>query len=158
MKNVFFYSFGKVNIGIAENDNFITNVFFGRKMPAGFVRAETPLIKKAAGQLEEYFAGKRKVFSLPLLLSGTEFQKAVWRALQTIPYGETRSYKDIAILAGSPKAFRAAGMANNRNPVSVIVPCHRVIGGNGDLVGFGGGLPLKKFLLDLEKGHAQAQK
>ena len=151
MKNVFFYNLSKVNIGIAEEDKAIAGVFFGRKIPAGFVKAETPLIKKAAGQIAEYLEGKRKVFSLPLVLHGTEFQKTVWRALQTIPYGETRSYKDIAILAGSPKAFRAVGLANNRNPISIIIPCHRVIGSNGDLVGYGGGLPLKKYLLELER-------
>jgi methylated-DNA-[protein]-cysteine S-methyltransferase len=156
VKSVFFYSFGKINIGIAEEDNAVAGVFFGRKIPtgfpAGFVKAETPLIKKTAAQIVEYLEGKRKKFDLPLVLHGTEFQKTVWRALQTIPYGETRSYKDIAILAGSPKAFRAVGMANNRNPVSIIIPCHRVIGSNGDLVGYGGGLPVKKFLLELEQG------
>jgi len=154
MKSVFFYNFGKIYIGISEESNTIMGVFFGKtgkKGLAGFVKAETALIKKAAGQLEEYFAGKRKVFSLPLALNGTEFQKSVWRALQTIPYGETRSYKEIAVLTGSPKAYRAVGLANNRNPIAIIVPCHRVIGSNGDLVGFGGGLPLKKQLLDLEK-------
>jgi methylated-DNA-[protein]-cysteine S-methyltransferase len=158
MKSVFFYSFGKINIGIAEEDNAVAGVFFGRKVPTGspvgfpegLSKTETPLIKKAAAQISEYLEGKRKKFDLPLVLHGTEFQKTVWRALQTIPYGETRSYKDIAVLAGSPKAFRAVGMANNRNPVSIIIPCHRVIGSNGDLVGYGGGLPVKKFLLELE--------
>jgi methylated-DNA-[protein]-cysteine S-methyltransferase len=155
VKSVFFYSFGKINIVIAEEDNAVAGVFFGRKVPAGFPedfsKTETPLIKKTAAQIGEYLESKRKKFDLPLVLHGTEFQKTVWGALQTIPYGETRSYKDIAVLAGSPKAFRAVGMANNRNPVSIIIPCHRVIGSNGDLVGYGGGLPVKKFLLELEQ-------
>jgi len=147
----FFYRFEKIDIGITEEDKSVTSLFFGRKKPAGFTEAETPLIKKTAKQLGEYFSGKRKNFDIPLALNGTEFQKTVWRALQTIPYGETRSYKDIAVLAGKPAAARAVGMANNRNPVSIIVPCHRVIGKNGALTGYGGGLDLKKYLLDLEK-------
>ena len=125
-------------------------MFFGAEIPSGFVKAETPLIKKAAGQIEEYLDGKRKKFSLPLEMHGTEFQMDVWRALQTIPYGETRSYKEIAELVRRPKAVRAVGMANHRNPISIIVPCHRVIGHNGNLTGYGGGLPLKRRLLELE--------
>jgi methylated-DNA-[protein]-cysteine S-methyltransferase len=106
--------------------------------------------QQAVLELEEYFAGKRKDFSMPLDLYGTPFQKAVWTALTRIPYGETRSYKDIALAIGSGKAVRAIGGANNRNPVPVIVPCHRVIGANGTLVGYGGGLPIKEHLLELE--------
>jgi len=156
--NYFIYSLKKIKIGIAEENNAITNVFFGAKLPtgfikdAGFVKAETPLIKKASVQLEEYFNGKRKKFSLPLDMRGTEFQKDVWRALQTIPYGETRSYKQIAEIINRPKAVRAVGMANHNNPIVIIVPCHRVIGRDGSLTGFGGGLPLKRFLLELEQG------
>jgi methylated-DNA-[protein]-cysteine S-methyltransferase len=152
MKNVFFYRLKKIAVGIAEEDNAIAGVFFGNKAPVGFVKAETPLIKKAAAQIEEYLAGKRKQFTLPLVMHGTEFQTAVWRALQKIPYGETRSYKEIAAAIGRPKAVRAVGMANNRNPISIIVPCHRVIGHDGSLVGYGGGLPLKQYLLELEQG------
>jgi len=148
--NVFFYRYNEVDIGITAEKNAIINVFFGRDIPKGFTKEETPLIKKAALQIEEYFAGKRKKFSLPLVMHGTEFQMDVWKALQSIPYGETRSYKDIAIQIGRPKAMRAVGLANNRNPISIIVPCHRVIGHNGKLVGYGGGLPLKKYLLELE--------
>lgn len=102
-------------------------------------------------ELEEYFAGKRKTFSVPLSLHGTPFQKKVWTALCTIPYGETRSYSEIAEAVGNPKACRAVGMANNKNPILIIVPCHRVIGKNGSLVGYGGGLPIKEKLLKLEK-------
>ena len=149
--SVFFYRIKKLDIGIAEENKAITGVFFGRDVPKGFVKKETPLIKKAAQQIKEYFDGKRKKFSLPIAMHGTEFQMDVWEALQKIPYGETRSYKEIAELINRPKAVRAVGMANNRNPISIIVPCHRVIGHDGKLVGYGGGLPLKQYLLELEK-------
>ena len=151
MKSVFFYRFNKVNIGIAEENNSIVGLFFGREQPAGFIKAETPPIKKAAAQIEEYLDGKRKKFSLPIAMHGTDFQMDVWQALQSIPYGETRSYGEIAAHIGRPNAARAVGMANNRNPISIIVPCHRVIGHNGALVGYGGGLPLKQYLLELER-------
>ena len=101
-------------------------------------------------QLKSYFAGERKAFDLPLVLEGTEFQKKVWTALQDIPYGETVSYKALAQRVGSPKAVRAVGAANGANPIPIIIPCHRVIGNDGSLTGFGGGLPLKKRLLELE--------
>jgi methylated-DNA-[protein]-cysteine S-methyltransferase len=101
-------------------------------------------------QLEEYFAGKRTEFDLPIDLYGTPFQKAVWMELTRIPYGETRSYKEIALAIGAAKAVRAIGGANNRNPIPIIIPCHRVIGSNGALVGYGGGLPIKEYLLGLE--------
>jgi len=150
-KNYFTYSLKKIKVLITEENNAVTGVYFGAEIPAGFVKAETPLIKKAAGQIEEYLDGKRKKFSLPLEMHGTEFQMDVWRALQTIPYGETRSYKEIAEMVHRPKAVRAVGMANHRNPISIIVPCHRVIGHNGKLTGYGGGLPLKRRLLELEQ-------
>ena len=102
---------------------------------------------------EEYFLGKRKVFGLPLNLTGTKFMKAVWEALLTIPYGETRSYKEIAQMIGNPNACRAVGQANNKNPISIIVPCHRVIGSDGNLVGYGAGLEIKEYLLDFERRH-----
>ncbi|MCL2067922.1 MAG: methylated-DNA--[protein]-cysteine S-methyltransferase [Treponema sp.] len=151
MKNVFFYDYPLCSLGIAEEDGAICRVFFGKGRPAGFALAETPLIKKASAQLAEYFDGKRKTFKLPLVLHGTEFQRAVWNALQNIPCGQTRSYGEIAAAAGNPKACRAAGMANNRNPIVIIIPCHRVIGRDGSLTGFGGGLELKRQLLELEK-------
>jgi methylated-DNA-[protein]-cysteine S-methyltransferase len=112
------------------------------------------LLKKAATQFVEYFGGKRKAFDLPLTLQGTDFQISVWKALQSIPAGETRSYKDVAALIGNPKACRAVGMANNRNPIAIIVPCHRVIGADGSLTGYASGLPIKQQLLDLEKRFA----
>jgi len=105
-------------------------------------------------ELDEYFAGERQDFSIPLDLRGTPFQLACWNALLAIPYGETRTYADIARAIGHPTAFRAVGMANNRNPIAIIVPCHRVIATGGSLCGYGGGLDLKRKLLDLE--HAPA--
>lgn len=105
-------------------------------------------------QLQAYFEGKRTTFDVPLALKGTPFQVKVWNALQTIPYGETRTYKEVAEQIGNPKAVRAVGGANNQNPVPVIVPCHRVIGSNGALVGYGGGLDIKVNLLELEKNSS----
>jgi methylated-DNA-[protein]-cysteine S-methyltransferase len=155
MKNVFFYEYPVGIIGIAEDNDAICRLFFSaEKNLAGFTVAETPLIKKAAAQLAEYFDGKRKSFDLPLSLRGTAFQLSVWKALQSIPIGETRSYKDVATLIGNPKATRAVGMANNRNPIAIIIPCHRVIGTDGSLTGYAGGLPVKQYLLDLEKRFA----
>ena len=104
-------------------------------------------------ELDEYFAGKRRKFSFPLDLRGTDFQLACWRALLEIPYGETRSYRDIAQAIGHPHACRAVGMSNNRNPVAIVVPCHRVIASSGSLCGYGGGLDLKRKLLDLERAN-----
>ncbi|MDD2484357.1 MAG: methylated-DNA--[protein]-cysteine S-methyltransferase [Eubacteriales bacterium] len=115
---------------------------------------ETPLLKRAAEELREYFNGERREFSLPLAPKGTDFQQKVWKALLSIPYGETRSYKQIAEAVDSPKGFRAVGMANNRNPIAIIIPCHRVIGAKGELVGYGGGLECKRILLELEADKA----
>ena len=109
-----------------------------------------PVLAAAAGQLDEYFSGARRRFDLPLALQGTGFQKQVWRELTRIPYGKTRSYGEIAERLGSPGSCRAVGAANGRNPVAVVVPCHRVIGADGSLTGFGGGLDRKEYLLDLE--------
>ena len=115
---------------------------------------EKPLAN-ARQQITEYFAGSRKEFDLPLKLTGTEFQVSVLKALQEIPYGETVSYGEIAKRIGRPKAVRAVGAANGRNPVPIVVPCHRVIGSSGDLTGFGGGLDTKEALLRLEAEHTQ---
>ena len=104
-------------------------------------------------ELDEYFQGKRKIFDIPLRTHGTPFQEKVWAALRAIPYGEVRSYKEVAEAIGHPKAYRAVGMANNANPIFIIVPCHRVIGSDGSLTGYGGGLPMKRALLSLEKKH-----
>ena len=112
----------------------------------------SPLQREVDKQMGEYFEGKRKEFDLPLRPEGTDFQKKVWNALLEIPFGETRSYQDIANAVGSPKACRAVGMANHQNPIIIVIPCHRVIGKNGKLVGYGGGLSMKEKLLLLEKG------
>ena len=112
---------------------------------------ETGLMKKAYSELMEYFSGKRHTFDLPLHLEGTDFQMQVWKALQEIPYGETRTYKEIAIKTGRPKACRAVGGACHHNPILIMIPCHRVIGADGSLTGFGGGIPVKKQLLALEQ-------
>ncbi len=136
---------------IVENGRAITHVVFrAEKFPSDVTEKSTVLLRKAAKQVAEYLNGKRTVFDLPLEPAGTEFQKSVWAALQTIPYGETRSYGDIAKQIGNPKSCRAVGMANNRNPISIVIPCHRVIGADGSLVGYGGGLELKQKLLELE--------
>jgi len=108
------------------------------------------VIRQGVRELGEYFAGRRREFSFPLDLRGTEFQLACWRALVAIPYGETRTYADIAREIGKPQAFRAVGMANNRNPIAIVVPCHRVIASDGTLCGYGGGLDVKRKLLELE--------
>lgn len=112
---------------------------------------EVRILEKAKEQLEQYFAGQRQDFDLPLDLEGTEFQKKVWKALQTIPFGKTISYAQLAKKVGSPKAFRAVGGANGRNPVAIVVPCHRVIAANGAIGGFSGGLDKKEVLLALEQ-------
>lgn len=114
--------------------------------------ADHPVLKEAARQLTDYFAGRRRAFALRLDFRGTDFQKAVWAALLTIPFGETRSYGEIARMIGRPAASRAVGAANGRNPISIVAPCHRVVGANGALTGFAGGLAAKRFLLDLERG------
>lgn len=114
---------------------------------------DSGLLRETERQLGEYFSGDRREFDIPLDMEGTDFQKKVWHALTEIPYGETRSYGFIAAAIGNPKAARAVGMANNRNPISVIVPCHRVVGADGNLVGYGGGLENKSFLLKLEKSN-----
>jgi methylated-DNA-[protein]-cysteine S-methyltransferase len=111
------------------------------------------VLDEARRQLDAYFAGRRKVFELPLGLEGTPFQLRVWSALQEIPFGETRSYGDLARAIGKPTATRAVGAANGANPISIIVPCHRVVGADGALTGFGGGIERKKFLLGLEQGR-----
>ena len=114
------------------------------------VEAKTPLLKETIRQLDEYFSGKRKEFKIPLDPQGTEFQMRTWHALQGIPYGETRTYKQIAETINCPKGFRAVGLANNRNPIPIIIPCHRVIGANGELTGYAGGLDVKERLLAIE--------
>ena len=120
------------------------------KREANWHEASHPVLDAAAGQLNEYFAGQRQTFDLPLAPRGTDFQLAVWQALRSIPFGQTWSYAQLAAKIGKTSAVRAVGAANGRNPLPIIVPCHRVIGADGSLTGFGGGMPTKAFLLRLE--------
>lgn len=153
MKNFYNYKIKGREFTLAEEDGRLTDLHFGYQKIDDAVKVETEILQKTAVELEEYFAGQRKAFDIPLAPKGTVFQEKVWQTLTTIPYGETRSYKETAVLAGSPKGCRAAGMANNRNPIAIIIPCHRVIGMDGKLVGYGGGLELKKELLALEQKY-----
>ena len=138
-------------IGIVEDAGSVAHVVFeGEAVAPDVVRRETPFLTEAFRQLDAYLAGQLKTFSLPLAPAGTPFQRKVWKILERIPYGKTVSYKDVAIQAGNPKATRAVGMANNRNPIPIIIPCHRVIGADGKLVGYGGGLDKKAKLLAIE--------
>ncbi|MHC1772783.1 MAG: methylated-DNA--[protein]-cysteine S-methyltransferase [Flexilinea sp.] len=151
----YFYETPVGQIQITENGAAIISINFpGESCYPDAQNYETDLLRKTAGQLKEFFEGRRKEFDLPLAPAGTPFMEKVWDQLQKINYGETCSYKDIAGAIENPKAVRAVGMANHRNPIPIIIPCHRVIGANGSLVGYGGGLPMKKFLLDLEKSNA----
>lgn len=135
-----------------ENEKITALNFIGelveheKEMPINI----NPILDEGKKQLEEYFHGQRREFSLPLHLEGTTFQKKVWKALQEIPYGTTKSYQEVALNVGNINSVRAVGGANHHNPISIIVPCHRVIGKNGTLVGYGGGLDVKAFLLGLE--------
>lgn len=137
---------------IVADDTAILRLEFdaGRGEPGWVEDPGHPLIREAARQLEEYFQGRRRQFELPLGLRGTPFQERVWGALRAIPYGETRSYADIARLVGAPGAARAVGQVNHANPLAIVVPCHRVIAADGTLGGYGGGLERKRFLIDLE--------
>ena len=154
MKHAQIYVMSLGEVTIVEEDGRIVILGLSAKdkaaIPADAVQAESPILRKARAQLEEYLAGRRTVFDLPLAPCGTDFQRKVWQALTRIPYGETRSYKQIAQAVGCPRGCRAVGLANNRNPISIVIPCHRVIGADGRLVGYGGGLPLKEALLRLE--------
>lgn len=143
--------YGKILLE-AENDQ-LTGCRFIFDFQTTNINQENPFLQNAKKQLKEYFLGKRKNFDIKLAPAGTAFQQSVWQALQKIPYGQTRSYKDIAEEINNSKAVRAVGMANNKNPIAIIIPCHRVIGSNGNLVGYAGGLNLKQKLLELEKKH-----
>ncbi len=154
MTNTFIYETLIGKIGITENGTGITFLSFSDdSLPPGTNLNETALLAEAAKQLNEYLTGERTSFDLTLIPEGTEFQKKVWNILKTIPYGETWSYKQVAEAAGNPKACRAVGMANNKNPIAIFIPCHRVIGTNGKLVGYAGGLDRKEQLLQIEKKY-----
>jgi len=151
---------------ISEHDGFITELRFlweGAPKPLPFNCADSFMyfgeasanaLEECVSQLDAYFKGDLREFTLPFKIAGTKFQQTVWKTLLTIPYGETIPYKELAVRIGNPKAIRAVGGANNKNPISVILPCHRVIGSDGKLVGYGGGLDAKKFLLELEVGES----
>lgn len=140
---------------ITATKKAVTAIRFGTQVPEGSTPCTgaeaTPLLRKAAEEIGDYFAGSRRKFTLPLAPEETPFQQKVWEALRTIPYGETRTYKQIAIQIGHNQSFRAVGMASNRNPIAIVVPCHRVIGYDGKLTGYAGGLDIKEQLLELEK-------
>lgn len=140
------------NMELSYEEGAVTALKMAGKEAEG--KAPEGLALKVFRELDEYFQGRRKTFDFPCRTHGTAFQEKVWAALREIPYGETRSYRDIAEAIGHPKAYRAVGMANNANPLFIIIPCHRVIGADGSLTGYGGGLPMKKALLMLEKKHS----
>lgn len=143
------YQFENISLYLVATETHLINIQFTQPQKA--LLQTTELLSMATIQLDEYFQGKRTTFSLPFKLTGTPFQLAVWKELQNIPYGQTTSY--IAQKINKPKAYRAVGMANNKNPLPIIIPCHRVIGSNGKLIGYAGGLKLKNYLLELEKSH-----
>ena len=150
MKQIFCFESMIGKIWLAEDAGALTDISFADDVKGEVSDGNTPLLQAAVCQLQEYLQGTRTVFSLPLSLPGTPFQQQVWQALQQIPYGETRTYGQIAAMIGNAKASRAVGMANHNNPVAIVVPCHRVIGADGSLTGYSAGLALKKKLLALE--------
>ena len=155
MKTVCFFEGPIGRYALVENKGQLVQMWVGDRIsltPADAEMAETPLLKEAKAQLDAYFAGKLRVFNLPLAPFGTEFQLKVWEALCTIPYGETITYGQLAEKIGNTNASRAVGMANSRNPLPVFIPCHRVIGAGGKLTGYTGGLDIKEKLLLIEKG------
>jgi methylated-DNA-[protein]-cysteine S-methyltransferase len=145
---------------LIASDDALVGIWFehGRdaaRGAAGLVSKSSAILARARGQLEEYFAGTRRDFDLPLEPRGTEFQRSVWRRLTRIPYGDTTTYGALAGDLGNPNGSRAVGLANGSNPIPIVIPCHRVIGADGSLTGFGGGLAIKAALLELERGAAQ---
>lgn len=138
-------------VWLEAEDGFLTGLRFSGSEECALDGAPSAVLEEAQRQLGEYFCGERQRFDLPIRLKGTAFQQSVWRALLEIPYGETTTYGEIARRIGREKACRAVGMANHRNPISIIVPCHRVIGADGSLTGYGGGLTIKEGLLALER-------
>lgn len=140
-------------ITLASDGQALTHLVFGVADLAG-TNKPTSLTNRASTEILEYLAGKRTKFDIPLNPQGSDFQRSVWNALLTIPYGQTRTYGEVAAMIGNPRSGRAVGGANNKNPIPLIIPCHRVIGVNGNLVGYAAGLHIKRFLLDLEAKYA----
>lgn len=145
------YDFQDIHLQLMVTKQYLLNISFIKSQKA--LLPTTELLSMTTTQIDEYFQGRRKSFNLPLQFKGTEFQIKVWQELANIPYGDTCSYKDIAERINRPKAYRAVGMANNKNPFPIILPCHRVIGSQGQLTGYAGGLDIKKFLLQLEQQY-----
>ncbi len=141
----------RIDFGTAEENLPLINAWLKKQALKAELTYDLSSFQSFITQINEYFAQKRKTFDLPIDLYGSEFQKQVWEGLREIPYGETYSYKDVATMIGSPKAVRAIGNANNKNPLPIVIPCHRVIGSNGSLVGYGGGLDKKEILINLEQ-------
>lgn len=139
-------------MAVGEEDGCITRVYLPNSPMPRLMPVKTPLLERAQGQILEYFDGRRQEFDLPLAFVGTDFQKKVWTALTAIPYGHTVTYGALAEAVGCPGGARAVGMANHRNPLPILVPCHRVVGAGGKLTGYAGGLEMKKALLELEVG------
>lgn len=153
MKYFYEYNTKICKIAIAENKGYITDILLNsdRKINYDITKKETELIKQTISEIQEYFNGNRKAFSVPIKPHGTDFQLKVWNGLLKIPYGETRSYKDLANFINCKNGYRAVGMANSKNPIPIIIPCHRVINSDGTLGGFSCGLDLKIKLLNIEK-------
>lgn len=151
MINYFCYDTDIGKIKISEKNGKIIGIGFSDCKKESEIEKETDYIKNTYIELKEYLYGKRKNFDIEIEMIGTEFQKKVWKELLNIPYGETRSYKDIAIAIGNEKSCRAVGNANNKNPIAIIVPCHRVVGSNGSMIGYAGGIDIKEKLLKIEK-------
>lgn len=152
MKSIFFYQTDIGEVGIAANEKAVTDVYLNRpEIMTDAIMRETELISEAARQLQSYLKGGLRRFDLPLAPAGSHFMRRVWVGLQAIPYGETWSYKKLAESIGNPRAARAVGQANHRNPIPIFIPCHRVIGADGKLTGYSSGLPLKAYLLELER-------
>ena len=156
LQTTYLYETDIGKLAISELGGAIVGLHFSLSLPNSRAREideqvkESALLKEACSQLKAYFKGKLREFSLPLAPVGTKFQMDVWKALCDIPYGKTASYKDVAVAVGNPKACRAVGNANNKNPISIIIPCHRVIASDGKLAGYGGGIDVKLKLLRLE--------
>lgn len=138
-------------LALGEEDGTIVRLYLPGSPTPRLMPRETPLLAEGRRQVLEYLAGERRYFDLPVAPQGTPFQQRVWTALQAIPYGQTRSYRDIALAAGCPRGFRAVGMACHRNPIPILIPCHRVVGAQGGLTGYAGGTQLKRTLLELER-------
>jgi len=140
--------FGEMALG--EERGAIVRLYLPNTPMPRLMPHETPVLREGRRQVLEYLAGERRSFDLPLAPQGTPFQKRVWAVLRDIPYGQTRAYRDVACMAGCPRGFRAVGMACNRNPIPIIIPCHRVVGAGGSLTGYAGGVELKRILLAIE--------